>query len=184
MRLALVTQLTQSRHTKRGRQVYAPVWWSLFESSLWKSRVDGGQGWTIRSATGLWRTTSWGMIGIYKSDIQEVGGYDPKIEGWGAEDIDLADRLLKAKTITFFRVVEPGLAHVWHDKNCTGAWNVKACNDVRLRNWRSTLTLASDLEIALRDLAALRQNSSKTTTTEYEKKIGQPTPKTTPSTAL
>jgi hypothetical protein len=38
----------------------------------------------------------WGAIVVSKADFDAVGGYDEAFEGWGAEDVDLIERLMIA----------------------------------------------------------------------------------------
>jgi chondroitin sulfate synthase len=42
-----------------------------------------------------------------------------EINGWGMEDVQLCDSLLRAK-ISIFRAKEPALIHIFHEKICTG----------------------------------------------------------------
>ena len=38
----------------------------------------------------------WGAVVVSARDFARVGGYDEAFQGWGAEDDDLLDRLLRA----------------------------------------------------------------------------------------
>lgn len=38
---------------------------------------------------GYWRNFGFGIVSMYKSDLELVGGFDISIQGWGKEDVDL-----------------------------------------------------------------------------------------------
>lgn len=42
-----------------------------------------------------WEGSLWGCIGGFKSDVCQVGGYNEVLTGYGFDDIDLANKLLK-----------------------------------------------------------------------------------------
>ena len=48
----------------------------------------------ISENQGFWREFGFGMISIFKSDLQRAGGYDLTIEGWGMEDVRLIEALI------------------------------------------------------------------------------------------
>ena len=43
----------------------------------------------IDEETGYFRADGFGMLSIYKSDLDSIGGFNLAIAGWGMEDIDL-----------------------------------------------------------------------------------------------
>ncbi|PXF48685.1 Chondroitin sulfate N-acetylgalactosaminyltransferase 2 [Gracilariopsis chorda] len=94
----------------QGSQVYFPVFYSLYPG---QERIEKG--------SGYWRTTSYGMSCIYKSDFDAVGAYykaEDRFVGWGGEDLVLRDAFLNHANYELFRAVEPALRHKWHPKNC------------------------------------------------------------------
>lgn len=95
----------------RGSQVYFPIMFSLYPY---------GKG--LSSRDGLWRRSSYGMVCLYKSDFDAVGGFGPdeeeKFSGWGSEDVFLYNRFRDSKKFAVFRALETGLQHQWHGKDC------------------------------------------------------------------
>lgn len=73
-----------------------------------------------------------GLLGVFRSDMLAVGGWDSLYEGWGSEDTDLIVRLihhgLKAR-----KLKHQGLTyHLWHPHNSRAAQSrnedmLKAC---------------------------------------------------------
>ena len=63
---------------------------------------------------GLWREAGFGMACVYRSDFQALGGFDKQIDGWGKEDVDLFDRMIRKFDVV--RAVDDGIMHNWHDK--------------------------------------------------------------------
>ena len=54
----------------------------------------------------------------YRSDFLEMGGYDDSIKGWGQEDVDLYERMVRQAKYNVHRAIEPGLIQKWHPKKC------------------------------------------------------------------
>ncbi|XP_035691293.1 chondroitin sulfate synthase 1-like [Branchiostoma floridae] len=73
---------------------------------------------------GYWRYYGFGMVCLYQSDFLRTDGFDPTIEGWGLEDVDLYEKFVK-KDIRVMRVVDPGMVHVFHTIHCDPALSEK-----------------------------------------------------------
>ena len=116
--------------TERGRSVYFPVVFSLFNPDIidffnnetTTNRTDNND-FTISRHRGFWRDFGFGMLCAYKSDFFKVGGYrqwnrktaDPF---WGYEDVDLHKRFVKHPELNVIRAPDPGIVHKWHPKIC------------------------------------------------------------------
>ena len=72
----------------------------------------------FREKMGYWRQFGYGIVSIYRSDLEKVGGYDLNIQGWGKEDIDLFDKIVKNINLTVFRAVDTGMIHAFHPVKC------------------------------------------------------------------
>ena len=81
------------------------------------------------------RTLKGGNMGVWKSDIVRVNGYDEDFHGWGYEDTDLGERLRNCG-LTMMNLKWGGVAyHLWHPENCRSGEND---NLTRLLQTRAT----------------------------------------------
>jgi len=71
----------------------------------------------------------WGAVVVSARDFARVGGYDEAFQGWGAEDDDLLDRLLRAG-LTSGAFPADGLAAITHDDALRTAFHAE--RDLRL----------------------------------------------------
>jgi glycosyltransferase involved in cell wall biosynthesis len=62
----------------------------------------------------LWRGARSCNIGIWRSDLDRVDGFDAAYSGWGKEDSDLFVRLLRAGVRRKDGVFATGVLHLWH----------------------------------------------------------------------
>ena len=76
----------------RPQQAYMPIVFSQYEF-----RDDQTDNSVITTTQGFWRSYGFGMISIYKRDLKASGGYNMNIEGWGMEDVELCDALIKER---------------------------------------------------------------------------------------
>jgi glycosyltransferase involved in cell wall biosynthesis len=67
-----------------------------------------------RLRAGAWRGARSCNIGIWRSDLERVDGFDAAFEGWGREDSDLFVRLLHAGVRRKDGVFATGVLHLWH----------------------------------------------------------------------
>ena len=58
---------------------------------------------SLDSSQGSWRAYGFGMVGIYKSDFEESGGFDLSLRGWGLEDVYFLANLVRHKKVNIFQ---------------------------------------------------------------------------------
>jgi glycosyltransferase involved in cell wall biosynthesis len=61
-----------------------------------------------------WRGARSCNLGIWRSDLDHVNGFDAAYSGWGREDSDLLVRLLHADVCRKDGVFATGVVHLWH----------------------------------------------------------------------
>ncbi|XP_032789583.1 chondroitin sulfate synthase 1 isoform X2 [Daphnia magna] len=114
-------------HTIRGRQVYFPIVFSQFDPSFRAPltySVDSEIAvdvFEIDDDRGYWRFYGFGIVSVYRSDLERVGGMNTSIHGWGQEDVDLYDRTVAHADLAVFRAPDPALVHVFHPIACDGS---------------------------------------------------------------
>ncbi len=107
------------RNAIQGRRVYYPQVFKYYNMDyVYKFKKRPMYGYEISRYHGHWCTYGYGMLCMYKSDYDYVGGYDSKIEGWGGEDIVLTDRVIQ-KGLEIMRAPDPSLLHRFHPKICS-----------------------------------------------------------------
>lgn len=102
----------------QGKRVYYPVFFSLYNMEYVYHKKIKPDGFWISREHGHWVWYSYGMVCIYKSDYLASGGFDTTIVGWGGEDTDFFEKVLKAK-LEVIKAPDPSLIHRWHPKDCS-----------------------------------------------------------------
>lgn len=112
-------------NTIRNTQLYFPIVFSQYspnivynyEFNLNDVNPNLQNDFCINEKTGFWRQFGFGIVGIYKSDFVKLGGFNTNITGWGLEDVNFYESVIKLK-ISFFRAPDPGLVHIFHKIEC------------------------------------------------------------------
>lgn len=120
------------------------------------------------------------MTCLYSTDFLSVGGFDDYLlltessleadgqakephfqSSWGGEDVLLYRKLLQSNKVNVIRSVDPGIVHLWHQKDCDKmkfqkADQMRSCLSSKAVNEASQIQLAQ----ALADLK-LKENHVK-----------------------
>ena len=111
-------------NTIQGKQVYYPIVYSQyndeFDMDTSKDLSDFGptiDRIKIDSDHGYWRQFGFGIVSIYNSDLIANNGLNLAIQGWGKEDVDLYERIVRSN-LTVFRAPDKGLIHIYHPTEC------------------------------------------------------------------
>ena len=107
------------KYVKPGT-IYFPIVWSKYSPRLvarlqkeMAANILPYSGWE-----GAWRVHGFGMFVIHAEDLPR-SRMNESFVGWGGEDNEFYMRMQATPGMTVVREREPGLVHVWHDKNCT-----------------------------------------------------------------
>lgn len=136
--------------TVRGKQVYFPIVFSQFDPSF--NHLNSEEFSRQQSAfemnddIGYWRFYGFGIVSIFRSDLEKVGGMNTSIHGWGQEDVDLYDRTVACSDLTVFRAPDPDLVHIFHPIACDSTKSTdkqrKMCAGTRAGTYASQRRLA------------------------------------------
>lgn len=133
------------RNTIRGKRVYYPEFFKLYNLEYVYHGMRKPSHIGLRRYNGHWAYYSYGMLCIYKSDYQAVGGMNTNIVGWGDEDVNFFEKVLRKK-LEVLRAPDPGLKHRWHVKVCPQSLSKKQyqhCLSSRAENLADRIELAN-----------------------------------------
>lgn len=105
------------RNTVRNERVYYPEVFKMYNMKYVYKFKSKPLVFDISRKHGHWGYYAFGMLCIYKSDYIKAGGLDTTYLGWGGEDVEFYQRILK-RGYHVLRAPEPGLVHHWHQKKC------------------------------------------------------------------
>ena len=98
-----------------GKRAYFPVMFSQFNPSItYANKQPPKTHFYYAKEAGFWRWYSFGPVCAYGRDINDSGGLNTSLLGWGLEDVDLYEKFVKRNDIEIFRAPDPGLVHVYH----------------------------------------------------------------------
>nr|XP_039265196.1 chondroitin sulfate synthase 1-like [Styela clava] len=127
------------RSTIRGKQVYYPTFFSQYDPEVVYSYQEAPEThFYFEEIAGFWRTFSYGMVSLYKSDFLKSGGFDLSIQGWGLEDLRFCDAVLKKAGLQIFKSMEPAMVHIYHDKDCPASLSkaqFESCQNSRAQHF-------------------------------------------------
>ncbi|KAL7673003.1 hypothetical protein ACOME3_007878 [Neoechinorhynchus agilis] len=129
--------------TIRNRQAYVPIVYSEYDPDTWSNWINTTDQFEIAEDRGYWRVYGFGMLGIYKADLDRIGGWEMNISGWGKEDVIIYEKII-SNGIDVFRPIEPSLIHVFHGKDCPSSLpkdQLKMCRGTQLLASRSEASL-------------------------------------------
>lgn len=163
-------------NTIQGSRVYYPEFFKLYNMDyVYWNRTHPYHTDKLLREHGHWAYYSFGMLCIFKSDYDSVGGMDINIVGWGGEDVTFFQKIVR-KRLKVMRAPDVGLSHRWHPKQCAKTLSTrqyKHCQSSRYENLADRRELARYIheQGALKTAAGLHriqstQVKTETTTTE------------------
>lgn len=105
------------RNTEQGQSVYFPEVFKLYNRKYVYRNGWRSTRFSISREQGHWGYYAYGMLCIYKSDYKTIGGLDKGMIGWGGEDVDFYERILRS-SLSILRAPDTSLVHRWHEKTC------------------------------------------------------------------
>lgn len=105
------------KNTIPNKRVYYPEFFKLYNMNYvyWNKPRPKRLG--LNRSHGHWAYYSFGMLCIYKTDYTAVGGMDTNIQGWGDEDVQFFNKVIRRR-LEVLRAPDTALSHRWHEKHC------------------------------------------------------------------
>ena len=98
-------------NTIEGNQVYMPFIFRQYNRDIANFNSSKPEtSFVYTKSAGRWPTNEYGPVCIYGSDVMAVGGLNTAIKGWGMQDRDFTDRILRHGLSTF-RAPDKGIAY-------------------------------------------------------------------------
>ena len=136
-------------NTNRGKMVYFPVVFSQYSPDMvFGSEARQGSQLVINNDAGYFRHFGFGLVCLYNSDLNDAGGMNNNIVGWGMEDVDLYEKFVQSN-LTIFRGPDAGLVHIYHPVICDPrleARQYQMCIGSRASTYGSNMQLARLLQ--------------------------------------
>ena len=113
------------KNTQQGKQVYFPIMFSQYDPEIVKALQSSKETCQVNvtgmfaNNKGYWWIFDHEQVTLYKSDLDNAGGFNTDIKGCGKEDSDFAEKLIQ-KQLTIFRSTDIGLIHIDHQIKCDG----------------------------------------------------------------
>ncbi|XP_041464251.1 chondroitin sulfate synthase 1-like [Lytechinus variegatus] len=136
-------------NTDRRKSVYFPVVFSQYSPDIvFGSEARQGSQLVINNDAGYFRHFGFGLVCLYHGDMNDVGGMNNAIVGWGMEDVDLYEKFVQSN-MTIFRGPDTGLVHIYHPVICDPRLEAKQyqmCIGSRASTYGSNIQLARILQ--------------------------------------
>lgn len=132
-------------NTIMNQQIYFPIVFSQYDPKIVDEMGFNDRGAGIDEINGYWRQFGFGIVSLYKKDYTQIGGFDLTIQGWGKEDVDFFEKVVKSD-LEVFRSVDTSLVHVYHDVDCDRGLSpvqLSMCRGTRADTFASTKQLAN-----------------------------------------
>lgn len=133
------------RNAIMGKRVYYPEFFKMYNMDYVYYNRPKPDRYMIKRSHGHWTFYSFGMLCIYKSDYHMVGGLNTNIVGWGEEDVNFFEQVLRRR-LEVLRAPDTALRHRWHEKFCPSSLNenqYKHCLSSRGENLADRIELAT-----------------------------------------
>ncbi|XP_046548101.1 glutamate receptor ionotropic, kainate 5-like [Haliotis rubra] len=100
-------------NTRQGKPFF-PIYFSRYDPRSIQTRdEESTQRFAFDELFGTWRYFSYGIVGIYTSDILDAGNFDRSLQGWGMEDVEFYHQCLKSKLQVFRSVDLEPVHYTW-----------------------------------------------------------------------
>ena len=150
------------KNTIRGRRVYYPEFFKLYNMDYVYHTQNRPDVLALKRSHGHWAYYSFGMVCMYKSDYDSVGGMDTNIQGWGDEDIMFYNKIVR-KRLDVLRAPDTALSHRWHEKHCPNTLpknQFKHCLSSQQENMADRKELARYIQIVGAELKGSLANQA------------------------